>query len=652
VETPQPSPFASSLQFGYVSAFMYEGDAPLAERRAQALSLDRSLLAEIMGRDELRELIDPTALSELELDLQKLSEAFRIRDADGLHDALRTIGDLTTDDIRARMSDPAATDGFTHVLEDARRIVRTKIAGEDRWIAVEDSARIRDALGAPLPMGVPHAFLEPVDDALGDIVGRYARTHGPFVPEEVARRLGLGVAVIRDALKSLERRGRVVQGEFRPDGTDVEWIDIEVLRRLRRRSLAAFRHEIEPVAPEALSRFALAWHGIGAHGPASSGLEALLSTIEQLQGAPIAASALERQVLPARLPGYSPALLDQLGASGEIVWCGAGAVGSDDGWIALAVADHAGELLPPAQGTDLSEEATAIKAALTANGASFFRQIADAVGSKNDKELLLSLWELVWAGEITNDTLAPLRALVGGGRSVPSGRPRRRGPAFPSRLGPPAGAGRWSLVPARSREATTRTHAVATQLLSRHGIVTRGATSVERIEGGFAGVYAVLKAMEDAGRCRRGYFVEGLGGAQFAQPGAVDRLRALADPGETRTHVLAATDPANVYGAALPWPERDTSHRPGRKVGASVVLVDGELVLYVERGGRSLLSYSDDVEKLQPAADALALAVHDGVLGRLQLEKADGASVMDSPLSEALLSAGFHLSSRGLRLRA
>jgi ATP-dependent Lhr-like helicase len=655
VETPVPSPFASSLQFSYVAAFMYEGDAPLAERRAQALSLDRSLLAEIMGREELRELLDAAALDELELDLQMLSERRKIRSADALHDALRSLGDLTVEEAHARSAMGEAVPGWLGELEAATRVLRTRIAGEERWIAVEDSSRFRDALGMPLPPGVPLAFLEPVADPVGDLVARFARTHGPFVPDDVAVRLGLGVAVVQQTLKRLEVEGRVVEGEFRPGGSGGEWIDIEVLRRLRRMSLAAYRKDIEPVSPETLARFSLAWHGIGKSGPPHASLEALLSVIEQLQGAPIPASALERQVLGTRLPGYDGSLLDQLGASGEVVWSGAGAIGSDDGWLCLALADEAATVLPQPATANLSPQAAAIKDALAGGGAMFFRQIATATGSTDDAELLLSLWELVWAGVVTNDTFGALRALVGGGRNRPSTRPRRRhGPAFPSRLGPPAAQGRWSLLPERTVEPTRRMHVVAQQLLQRHGIVTRGAVMAERVPGGFAGVYTVLKAMEEAGRCRRGYFVDGLGGAQFALPGAVDRMRALSEPSpeDRQTQVLAATDPANPYGAALPWPEREGGHRAARKAGSLVVLVDGHLAVYVEKGGRTLLSYSDEPSVLQPAIDALALAAREGMLGRLTVQKADGAAVEETPFGDALLAAGFRLTSRGLRLRA
>jgi ATP-dependent Lhr-like helicase len=679
VDTPFPSPFASSLQFGYVAAFMYDGDAPLAERRAQALSLDRSILAELLGREELRDLIDPAALADLELDLQLLSPERKVAGPDALHDALRLLGDLTVDEVAARAADPAAAASWLAELEASRRALRLRVAGQERWVAIEDASRFRDALGTAMPLGVPKAFLEPVADPVGDLVGRWARTHGPFLAEEPARRLGLGVAVVEQTLARLEVNGRVVLGEFRPGGSGREWLDAEVLRRLRRRSLAALRKEVEPVPREALARFMLAWQGVGPSGPRRADLDALYQVIEQLQGAAVPASALERQVLPARLPDYSPALLDQLCAAGEVVWVGAGPLGPDDGWVSLYVADQAPLLMPEASPIELSPLAEAVRDALAAHGAMFFRQLSDAVHSTSDTDLLLAVWELVWAGVVTNDTMAPLRALLAGGtrpssrtiRSRRRGRPSR--PAMPSRLGPPAGAGRWSLAPERGSDATRRLHATAEQLLERHGVVTRGAVMAERIPGGFAGVYPVLKAMEEAGRCRRGYFVDGLGGAQFAVPGAVDRMRALADRGpvprpedrtgrEMRTVVLAAADPANPYGAALSWPERSATaddsrvtgerpgHRPGRKAGAVVILVDGELVLYVERGGRTLLTFSDDLDRIGRAADALALAVRDGVLGRMAVERADGEEVYSSPLARALTQAGFRPTTRGLRL--
>jgi ATP-dependent Lhr-like helicase len=649
VDTPLPSPFAGALQFGYVSAFLYEGDAPLAERRAQALSLDRSLLAELMGRAELRELLDEEALGVLELELQRLAGARPARDADETHDLLRELGDLAPAEAAAR----GAQGAWLDELRAAHRALRVRIQGEERWIAVEDAGRYRDALGVALPVGVPHAFLEPIADPLGDLVARHARSHGPFTAADAAARFGLGVAVVEQVLRRLEVEGRVVDGEFRPGGSGREWVDVEVLRRLRRRSLAALRREVEPVPPEQLARFGLAWQGLEEPGSGRPTLDGLLRVIEQLQGVPLPASALEAQILPARLPGYAPVLLDQLGAAGEVVWAGAGALGHNDGWVALALADQASLLLPDPPALQPAPTAERLLDVLAGGGALFFRQLAEAVGTGDDADVLLALWDLVWAGRVTNDTLAPLRAMLHRRRARPRDRRPRR-PPRPTRFGPPAGAGRWSLVPERSPDPTRRLHAAATQLLMRHGIVTRGAVAAERVPGGFAGVYPVLKAFEEGGRCRRGYFVEGLGGAQFAHPGAVDRLRGLG-PASGRVHVVAATDPANPYGAALPWPERgalDAGHRPGRKVGAVVVLVDGHLVFYVERGGRTLLSYRDDEAMVEPAADALAAAVRAGTLGRLEVQRADGAAVLETPVARALAQAGFHPTPWGMRIRA
>ncbi len=660
VDTTSPSPFARSLLFGYIAIFMYEGDAPLAERRAQALSLDRAVLAELLGREELRELIDPAALADLELELQLLAEGRRARGPDELHDALRRLGDLATAEALARSADAAGTPGWLAELEAGRRAIRVRVAGQERWAAIEDAGRLRDALGTAPPPGVPAAFLEAVADPLGDLIGRYARTHGPFVAADAAARLGLGVAVVEQTLRRLEREGRAVEGEFRPGGEGREWVDVEVLRALRRRSLAAYRREVEPVPQRALGRFLPAWHGLGPHAPSRFDLDALYRAIEQLQGVPLPASALERQILAPRLPGYAPAALDELCTSGEVVWAGSGALGSDDGWVVLALADRAPLLLPEPAPVELSPAGEAVMAVLAERGALFFRQVVDAVRGERDAEVLLALWELVWAGHATNDTLAPLRALVSGagrrrpGRAAAARRPGAR-PRFPTRSGPPSAAGRWSLLPAREPEPTRRLHAVAEQLLARHGVLTRGAVAAERVAGGFAALYPVLRAFEESARCRRGYFVEGLGGAQFAQAGAVDRLRAMGEPAAPpATLVLAAADPANPYGAALPWPDRDAErpgHRPGRKAGALVALVDGELALYVERGGRTLLTYADDLETLQPAADALALAARDGALGTLTVERADGVEVFDTPLARALAEAGFRPTARGLRLR-
>ncbi|HSI93521.1 MAG TPA: hypothetical protein VK925_08470, partial [Jiangellaceae bacterium] len=557
-------------------------------------------------------------------------------------------------------------DGAAHLdqLVAARRAITVRIAGTDRWAAVEDAGRLRDALGVPPPVGVPQPFLEPVSDPLGDLVSRYARTHAPFRADDVARRLGLGVAVVTDALRRLSAAGRVVDGEFTPGRSGAEWCDTEVLRRLRRRSLAALRKEAEPVDPVALGRFLPAWQHVGS---SLSGPEGVLRVVEQLGGCAVPASGLERLILPARSTGYSPAWLDELTAAGEVLWAGHGALPGTDGWVSLHTADAAPLTLPePDPEPPSTPLHDAVLSLLEPGGAFFFRQIADAVAATDDTALVTALWDLVWTGRLTNDTLAPLRVLVAGGRPTHRSRPNRPRsryarprPAMPSRTGPPAAAGRWSLLPELDTDPTRRAHAAAEGLLDRHGVITRGAVVAERLPGGYAAAYRVLSAFEDSGRARRGYFVAGLGAAQFATIGAADRLRSYSDTAARREPVpalvLAATDPANPYGAALAWPDRpgeSGGHRPGRKAGALVVLVDGALVLYVERGGRTLLSWSDDPDTLRAGADALALAVRDGALGTIRVERADGEAVQATALGEALSAAGFHVTPRGLRLRA
>ncbi|MFF1789708.1 ATP-dependent helicase [Kitasatospora sp. NPDC058243] len=703
VTTPEPSPFARSLLFGYVAQFLYEGDSPLAERRAAALSLDSRLLSELLGQAELSELLDPQVLAELEAELQRLTPERRIKDAEGVADALRLLGPLTEAELAARGAEPL----WALELEAARRVIQVRIAGERRWSAVEDAGRLRDALGTPLPVGVPEAFTEPVKDPLGDLLARYARTHGPFAAAEAAARFGLGTAVVTGTLHRLTAAGRLVQGQFRPpvarrspspealhttppDHTTTEWCDAEVLRRLRRRSLAALRQEVEPVPPRALAAFLPQWQHLAGHR--LSGPDGLLRVVEQLQGTALPASALEKLILPARLTGYSPGLLDELTAAGEIGWCGAGALPGKDGWLSLHLAEHAHLLRPEPVPPALTPVHSALLAALAGGYGLFFRQLVQQLPEETpEPEVVEALWDLVWAGYVTNDTLAPLRALLGSGRTAgatahraPRATPRGRyggaGRAFGRvggalRGGPPTVAGRWSLLPAFTTDPTVRATTQAQSLLDRHGLVTRGAVAAERVPGGFAGVYRVLAAMEERGRARRGYFVEGLGGAQFAMEGAADRLRSVNGrleraraaewPAAPATEppqvlVLAAADPANAYGSALPWPEPPTApgakearaHRPGRKAGALVVLVDGELALYVERGGKSLLAWPEDGAIRALAVGALAAAVREGALGSVTVERANGEPALGSALGAALEEAGFHATPRGLRLRS
>ncbi len=701
VATTVPSPFARSLLFGYVAAFMYEGDNPIAERRAAALSLDQGLLAELLGRAELRELLDPDSLADLERELQRLTDERRVRDAEGVADLLRLLGPLSTEEVSARATaDPA---GWLELLEDARRVVAVRIGGDTRWAAVEDVGRLRDGLGVPVPAGTPDAFTEPVDDPLADLVARYARTHGPFTVADVAHRLGLGVSVVQQTLHRLAAQGRVLEGEFRPAGSGAEWCDADVLRRLRRRSLAALRKEVEPVEPATLGRFLPVWQNVATPGAttrgALRGIDGVLTVVDQLAGCAVPASALEPLVLGSRIVDYHSSMLDELTSTGEVLWAGHGSLPGTDGWVSLHPAETASLTLPDpvdlAAGLETTPVHDAVREALAGGGAYFFRQLATTVSALveervDDSGLESALWDLVWSGALSNDTLAPVRALVSAGRtSHRSRRPPPRARTGSRRMSPgrtagsarPAAAtaaGRWSLLPEIEPDATRRAHAAAEGLLERHGVVTRGAVMSERVPGAFAGVYKVLSAFEDSGRCRRGYFVGSLGAAQFGVPGAVDRLRSfsreLSDAdlgggegdgaGDKRTALaLAATDPANPYGAALPWPERVTEpgatgsgHRPGRKAGALVVLVDGDLAVYVERGGKTLLTFSDQEGVLGAALAALATAVRQGALGRLTVERADGDSILAGSeragaLRRALEDAGFVVTPRGLRLR-
>ena len=648
VDTLRPSPFAQSLAFAYVASFLYEGDAPIAERRAQALTLDRGLLAELLGSEDLRELISPEALAGLEADLQYLDEDRWARDADAAHDVLRRLGDLTAEELRAR-----SVEDFAGRLVAERRAAEVRVAGEARLIAAEDAGRYRDALGVQPPPGLPDAFLEPVEDPLGTLLARWASRHGPFVSAEPALRFGLPAAAVDAALHRRADAGLLLRGEFKPGGVEREWCDPEVLRRLRQRSLAALRKEVEPTDTEALGRFLPAWHGVGSE---ARGVDRLVEAIAQLQGVAVPASVLEKDVLGARVADYGPRLLDELAAAGQVVWVGAGPLGRGDGKVMLFLRDEAAALRAPLAGAGgarpADPEHERLREILGRRGACFFSDLRGA----DDRASLDALWDLVWAGEVTNDSFAALRAFTGtaGRIGSSSASKRRRGrPNLGSLavLGPPTAQGRWSLVeadlPVAAVGAAERARALAGALLERHGVLTREAVRAEGHPGGFASVYPVLRALEEAGRARRGYFVAGLGGAQFALPGAVDRLRARAPDGRRAPLVLAATDPANAYGAALPWPvtgsvpERRSG--PKRVAGAYVVLLDGAASLYLERGGRGLIALRPlDGEWEDGAVAALSTLVESGRLRRLALER------FDEGLAPALQAAGFVPSPKGL----
>jgi ATP-dependent Lhr-like helicase len=663
VDTPKASPFAQSLLFNWIAAYMYEGDAPLAERRAAALALDRDLLRDLLGAEELRELLDPGVLADLELELQGLSDGRRARSADELHDVLRKVGDLAAAEADLRCDGGSASAWLAELVRD-RRAVELSVAGDQRFIAAEDAARYRDALGCSLPLGLPRAFTEPVPHPLESLVARYAQTHAPFVGDDVVRRLGVPAPRITGVLLALEAEDRVVRGEFRPGGTGREWCDVDVLRQLRRRSLAALRREVEPVDPEAYARFVTQWHGIPGE---RRGLEALVEALALVQGTALVASSIETDVLPLRVRGYRSADLDELCANGEIIWVGAGAIGSNDGRVRLYFADQLPLLAPAIEPADAPVGAVhdAIRSLLTERGASFWPQLRAAAPSATEAELGAALWDLVWAVEVTNDTLAPLRSVllgakVGGGasRAPARGRPR---PGRLTRIGPPTGAGRWSLVAPLLRpvpSSTAAAHAAALQMLERYGVVTREAVLAEGLVGGFSGVYGLLKVLEERGQTRRGYFVAGLGAAQFAVPGAVDRLRNVRDAVDVELHpdavpaplVLAATDPAQPYGTVLPWPE--SAGRPARSAGALVVLWQGVPLAWFDRRSHHLVTFPATATTAVWAT-ALAGLVTEARARSIEVRKVDGQPLDPaSPIGTALSGAGFVLSYRGMVRRS
>jgi ATP-dependent Lhr-like helicase len=772
VDSDTPSPFASSLLFSYVASFIYDGDAPLAERRAQALAVDQSQLRELLGDVELRELLDAESMEAIERQIQRLDPRYHVKSADGVHDMLLSLGDLTGADVRERsLSDDVAASLGTLIA--ARRVLAVPIAGDPRFIAVEDAARFRDALGVPMPVGIPESLLQPVRDPLGDLALRYARTHAPFNTSEFARRYGLDIPDAEPVLMRLAAQGRLVEGEFRPGGAGREWTDAGVLRMVRSRSLAKLRREVEPVDQAVLGRFSIGWQGIvhpnaaaalGTPARRRHGADALLDAIEQLQGAPLAASIFETDILPARIDGYDPGDLDAVAAAGEVVWVGVEPLGERDGRVALYLADDLPRLLPPTvplqPDHDRPARETAILAAVRDRGASFFGPLHDLVGGGYPAETVEALWSLVWKGLLTNDTFHALRAFTR--TRAPRRRMKGRLPEVASfrsrRLAPPSAEGRWALLPtadlkvrttsgsgvqtfgpAKGRSGVVQTFgpakgrsgvvqafgpakgrsgvvqafrpakgdatkwaaALTQQLLARHGVVTREAVAAEGVAGGFGIVYPVLKGLEEHGRIRRGYFVAGLGATQFAMPGALDLLRSLRDaPDTAEVAVLAATDPANPYGAALKWPSRrstrgsadaaleryslrrsadlqvrpdgrpeglhdvqsenalvvDAGRSPTRSVGATVVIVNGALAAYVARGDRQLVTFLPDAE---PDRSKVGRAIARVLIDRAReggdtprgmlIEDIDGAPPPSHPLSPMLMEAGFVAGAMGLQ---
>ncbi len=640
VETQTASPFASSLLFDYVATYMYEGDTPNAERRAAALALDRDLLRELLGQEELRELIDPAALEQVELSLQHLFDDARARDRDALQQVLRRLGDLTESECEARVADGLSAASMLPKLERERRAARVRLAGEERWIAAEDAGLYRDALGVPPPPGLPDSFGEPVDDAMLALVRRYARTHGPFPTARIAGRYGVDPT---PALRELERDGDLVRGELLPGGSEREWCDAEVLRRLRRASLAQLRQEAEAVDPADLARFLVSWQNVDAHRPAGAGPDRLREALVPLQGVALTPEVWERDVLPRRLGAYNSAWLDQLTTGGEIVWIGAGPVGRS-GRIALYFREDVRVAGPPPANAKLERpegEIHELIRARLAEAPSFWIDLVTELEASPD-ELHEALWDLAWAGEATNDAFAPLRA-----RRLTAVQRQQRGQRrFSARRPGSTGTvqGRWSLTENLFRSAPSqgpRMRAQAELMLERYGIVTRETVLAEGVPGGFSALYGELSNLEMLGTASRGYFVEGMGGAQFALAGAVERLRSLPHPdGEYR--LLATTDPANPYGASLAWPKRGEGRRPARTAGAYVLLRDGVPVLYVERGGRGIVRLIDlEGPELAAAVTQLAEAASAGVLPKLSIERVDSEPVIGSQFESVLIEAGF-----------
>jgi ATP-dependent Lhr-like helicase len=652
IDSERPSPFAASLLFSYVASFLYDGDAPLAERRAQALAVDQAQLRELLGDAELRELLDAESMDAIERQLQRLHPQYRAKTADAVHDMLLAIGDLTREELLER-SGPDNIEALVRT----QRILPVSIAGEPRFIAVEDAARYRDGLDVSLPAGIPESLLQPALDPLGDLALRYARTHAPFTAATFAGRYALGRVAAETILIRLVSEGRLVEGEFRPGGSDREWTDAAVLRMLRNRSLAKLRHEIEPVEQAVLGRFVTAWHGVIKR---RHGADALLDAIEQLQGAPLPASILETEILAARIDGYDPTELDAVTSAGEIVWVGVEPIGDRDGRVALYLSDNMSRLLPPRTAMpkpDPDSREAKILDYLKAHGASFFGAVHEAAGAGFPAETVGALWRLAWRGLVTNDTFHALRAFTH--THPPKQRARRReAGAFRSRrLVPPSAEGRWTLVRAApwKADATAWSAAIAQQLLARHGVVTREALAVESIPGGFGSVYPVLRALEETGRVRRGYFVAGLGAAQFSLPGALDLLRSLRDASSNdapEVAVLAATDAANPYGATLRWPTRPdpsgSGRTPTRSVGATVILVDGGLGAYLARGDRQLTTY---LPELEPQRSRVGRAVSRALIERARaggdsprgmlIEEIDGSPPAAHVLAPYLAEAGF-----------
>ncbi|PAT04911.1 ATP-dependent helicase [Corynebacterium sp. NML 150383] len=639
VTTDQPSPFASSLLFNYTGAFMYEGDTPLAEKRAAALSLDPSLLAKLLGTVELRELLDADVIAETDAKLRRLGRA---KTSEQFADTLRMVGPVAVDALADYTDVPLTT------LEESLhgRVMRVRIGGREHIAQTLDAPLLRDGLGIPVPPGVA-AQVATIPDALQQLVGRWVRTRGPFTLRDLADAFGLAVGAAHEPLTRLVDQDKVIPGRYRQGVDEEEYVAAEVLRIIRSRSLAVARAQTQPVTQSAYGRFLPAWHNVAPAGvrPALRGADGVFTVLEQLAGVRLPASAWESHILPSRVGDYSPVMLDELTAGGEILIVGAGKAGARDPWIMLLPADYAEQLMPQVDEPQLSLTQTQVMERIRGGGGYLFADLLGPVTERTTtaEELREAMWDLVEAGSVSPDSFAPIRARLAGGKGKSAHRTRRRPQRSRIRSGrtsfasttPPDMVGRWAATPRADTDATRRSVALGESLLDRYGVVTRGSVVAEDILGGFALAYKTLSGFESSGKAMRGYLIEGLGAAQFSTPATIDRLRGHADsddiigwPSGTRephVHVLAATDPANPYGAALPWPVQG----PTRAAGAIVVLIDGLLAAHITRGGKTMTTFFDGFpegvgDPLPLVIGALDEAVRAGRMQPVGVEKLNG----------------------------
>ncbi|MGK2954886.1 MAG: DEAD/DEAH box helicase [Solirubrobacterales bacterium] len=649
VETQTASPFASSLLFDYVATYMYEGDTPNAERKATALSLDRELLRELLGQDELRELIEPEALVEVEESLQHLTENGLATDRDGLQQILRRLGDLTLEEAEARTQEGKSAKSMLENLVKERRVAEVRINGEQRFIAGEDAGLYRDAFGVSPPGGLPESYLEEHDEPMVTVVSRYARTHGPFPTAQLRDRYGVDPT---PALGQLEASGVVMRGEILPGGSQREWCEADVLRRVRRASLAHLRQEVEPADAATYARFLASWQGVDRFRRAGAGPDRLREILVPLQGVALTPKTWERDVLPRRVGAYKPAWLDELCTSGEIVWIGAGAIGRADGRVALYFREDVRIAGPPPANAKLDRPEGPVQDSIRERlegGPAFWLDLVAEL-DHTAEELHSAIWDLAFTGEITNDSFAPLRAPRL--RSVPRTEIGHRRFSRRRAAASPTVQGRWSLTEPLFRNAPAvgpRYRAQAELMLERHGILTREMALAEGIPGGFSTLYPELSNLEVLGSSRRGYFIEGLGGAQFALPGAVERLRSQPLNDESLM-VLASTDPANPYGATLKWPKLENRRRPARTPGSYVLLRSGLPLLYLEKGGKGILRLDPELkgDELIRLLGEFARCAEEGLIAPLKIERFDGEPLIGSGFEGSLVQAGFSRQPRKL----